>query len=863
MFTARSEVGGFRKSLLLSAAVSLAWAAMPGLAHADDGIETVIVTGTRTTGMKAADSAAPIQVVGAQALQNTGQPDVMQALSQNVPSFQAQGYGADTAALTLSAALRGLNPDDTLVLVNGKRRNTTANLQVDGGSPYQGAAAVDLSFIPEAAIDHVEVLQDGAAAQYGSDAIGGVVNIILKTNDSGGTIVATGGQYFEGDGDTAGISFNKGIDLDGRGFINFTFEERYHDFSRQGGADYRFSNPNGTLKSGLSPIDTTNIPLTPGYPDMNNIYGDPQYNLYNGFYNAGYKLGGGVEFYSFGSYGYREDSAYENYRKPDKVVGCEFPAPPNCTGGTLVYPLPYGFSPREGIDEIEYSFTAGFKGTFMDWGWDVSSTYGHDNDQVYTLNSANAQLFPVLQALSTTPIAPQRNFYDGSYTDSAWTTNLDVSRDFAIGLASPLNVAFGGEADQQTFAIGAGEPSSYYGAGAQSFTGYGPTDAGTHGRKDYAAYLDLAATVFTGLYIDVAGRYEHYSDFGRHHRRQSHGTLRFQSRLRRSRHNQHRLPRTDSWRKSIIPAPTFLRHFAQVQLPPNSPAALIAGFGPLKPELSHNYSAGFVAHPADDLQITVDAYEIDISNRIVGSGFLLGSVAGDPVSPKPFSTQSPLTEIRSISGISYAGIQLFTNGISTRTRGVEATINYASDFDRMGHVDWTAGFNYNETTITKEAPLPAVDYYDNTTIPSPVIQTTLLSRNATSSLTNATPKFKVVLNAYWTMDKWSVNLREDIYGPTSQWVSLNGSGTGDGATDTKIGTSPITDIDVGYRVTDYLKIDLGANNLFDLKPTKVPTINNGGTLQPADGNNVYGEPNQYSPYGINGGYYYGRITVSF
>jgi iron complex outermembrane receptor protein len=181
----------------------------------------------------------------------------------------------------------------------------------------------------------------------------------------------------------------------------------------------------------------------------------------------------------------------------------------------------------------------------------------------------------------------------------------------------------------------------------------------------------------------------------------------------------------------------------------------------------------------------------------------------------------------------------------------------------MGHVDWTAGFNYNETTITKEAPLPAVDYYDNSSIPSPVIQTTLLSRYATSSLTSATPKFKLVLNGYWTLAQWSVNLREDIYGPTSQWVSLNGSGSGGGATDTKIGTSPVTDIDVGYRFTDWLRLDLGANNLFDLKPTKVPTINNGGTLQPADGNNVYGEPNQYSPYGINGGYYYGRVTVNF
>jgi iron complex outermembrane receptor protein len=262
----------------------------------------------------------------------------------------------------------------------------------------------------------------------------------------------------------------------------------------------------------------------------------------------------------------------------------------------------------------------------------------------------------------------------------------------------------------------------------------------------------------------------------------------------------------------------------------------------------------------EDLQLTVDAYQIDIEDRIVGSGFILGYVQG--LTPSQTVSQAVLNAIKAHgntldSGISYAGISLFTNGVNTRTQGVEATASYASDFESAGHVDWTAGFNYNESVITKLVPLPAVDA-------DPAIgQTAILSRNATSSLIDAVPKFKVILDAYWTMSRWSVNLREDIYGPTSQWVSIDGSGTGPLAVDTKIGTSPITDIDVGYKVTDYLRIDLGANNLFDRRPTTVPNVNNGGNLQPADGNNVYGEPNQYSPYGINGGYYYGRVTINF
>jgi iron complex outermembrane receptor protein len=727
---------------------------------------------------------------------------------------------------------------------------------VDGGSPYQGAATTDLSFIPEAAIDHIEVLQDGAAAQYGSDAIAGVVNIITKSADHGGTLSATGGQYYEGDGDTGAASLNKGFDLGGGGWLNITVEERYHGFSRQGGADQRFSNPNGTLKSGLSPIDTTNIPLTPGYPNMNNIYGDPQYNIYNGFYNGGYKFGDGIEFYTFGSYGHRNDRSFENYRKPDKVSGVT-------STNVTVYPIPLGFSPKEAIKEDDYSLTAGFRGTTMGWGWDVSTTYGENHDQVYTLNSANAQLFPVLQAVSATPIEAQRDFFDGTYDATSWTSNLDISRDFSIGLASPLNVAFGGESSHDTFGIGAGEPSSYFGAGAQSFTGYGPTDAGTHGRTDYAGYIDLAAMVIPNLYVDLAGRFEHYSDFG--DAKVGKITARYditpEIAVRGTISTGFRAP---TLQEEYYSGTNVSPSFAQVQLPPNSPAAALAGFSSLKPELSHNYSAGLVAHPLDDLQLTVDAYEIDISNRIVGSGFLLGSVL-NPNTVPPSQTVISQAVLNAIaahgnvldSGISYAGIQLFTNGVNTRTQGIEATVNYASDFDAEGHVDWTAGFNYNETTITKIAPLPAVDYNAS------IGQTALLSRNATSALTNSTPKFKVVLNALWKLDRWSVNLREDLYGPSSQWVSLDGSGTGPNAADLKVGTAFITDLDLGYHLTDAIRFDIGANNLFDKKPPTVPNVPNGsGGVQPADGNNVYREPDGFSPYGINGGYYYGRVTIA-
>lgn len=848
-------------SSIIALAASAAWPCLAAEANAsttaaappsaDTTLTEVIVTGTRQSGLKAVDSPAPVQLVGADAFKRVGQPDLIQALAQTLPSFNAQGYGQDTAALTLTAALRGLNPNETLVLVDGKRRDGTANLQVDGGTAYQGSATTDLSFIPEAAIDHIEVLQDGAAAQYGSDAMAGVVNIILKTGDHGGSLSATGGQYFEGDGDTGAWSLNKGFNIGDKGFFNFTAEERYHDYSRQGGADYRFSTPSGALNPGLDPVDASGIPGAPGYPDVNNIYGDPRYTLYNIFYNAGYNLTQDIQLYSFASYGHRDASAYENYRPPSKVEGVD-------GDGQLVVPMPNGFSPIEALSENDYSVTGGVKGQTVGWNWDLSTTYGEDHDNINVDDTANADLFPVLQAASPTPIAAQRDFYAGSFDTTEWTNNLDVSRDFDVHLASPLNVAFGAESRRDTYEIGQGEPASYYGSGAQAFPGYGPVDSGSHSRTSYGTYLDLAAQPITGLHLDVAGRYEHYSDFG--DAKVGKVTARYDFNpiiaVRGTISTGFRAPTlAEEYYSGTVVSPTF----AMVQLPADSEAARVAGFSPLRPETSHNYSVGFVLHPADRLQITLDAYQIDIADRIVGSGFLLGEVLGH--SGEIVVSQAVLNAIAAHGSqldpdIYYAGITMFTNGVNSQTNGAELTVTYASDFGSFGHVDWSAGANYNNTIVTRQYPLPAdvVNPYFG--------QTALLG--AHPALSTETPKYKVVLGAFWSLSRWSVNLRETVYGPVSGYVSLNQTGTGAGADDLKIRATPITDLDIGYKITHALKLDIGANNLLNTRPPAVPNTSNGaGGVEPTDGNNVYGEPIQFSPFGINGGYYYGRLTYTF
>ncbi len=840
--------------IALAAASSAVHAAEAAATATDTGtsatVSEVIVTGTRQTGVKAADSAAPIQVVGAQALAHVGPPDLIQALSQNLPSFNASGYGADTAQLTLSAALRGLSPNDTLILVNGKRRHGTGNLAVDSGSPFTGSATADLSYIPVGAVDHVEVLQDGAAAQYGTDAIAGVVNIILKSADHGGSITATGGQYYQGDGATGAGSINIGLPLGPKGFINATVEEKYHNFSQQGGCDQRVSAPDCSLLPGLPLITQTGVPNAPNSPRVNHIYGDPQYNIYDGFYNAGYDLGG-VQLYSSGSYGHRVAQAFENYRVPSKVSGV------NLLGETI-YPFPAGFNPKEALREDDFSITGGIKGALSGWNWDLSTTYGRDTDRISTLNSANPALFQTLQAASATPIVPQTNFYDGTFINSEWTSNLDVSRDFNIGLASPLNVAFGGEARKNTFKIEDGEPASVYGAGEQAFPGFAASDQGSHSRTNYAGYLDFAVDPFTGLHVDLAGRYEHYSDFGDTEVGKLTARYDFNPMfaIRGTVSTGFRAP---TLAEEFYSATNVAPNFAFVQLPANSAAAQQAGFAPLKPEKSHNYSVGFVAHPAERLQITADVYQIEISDRIVNSNPIIGLNGTDIVS------QGVLDAIAAHGNVldpqvTYVGIQIFSNGANTRTRGAEVTLSYSSDFGDMGHVDWSAGFNYNETKVTRLNALPLA--VTNVAFG----QTQLLGPNALSALTTATPREKAVLGALWTLGKWSVNLRDTVYGPSSEVVSLNGTGTispDSLGAEVKIGTTSITDLDIAYRITDSLKLAVGANNLFDHRPSTVPTINAGGHFRPADGNNVFNEPAQFSPFGINGGYYYGRVTYSF
>ena len=794
------------------------------LAQAAGGteVETVIVTGTRATGLRAVDSPAPVQVLDNSALQRAGQPDLIQSLSQNVPSFTAQALGGDAANLTLSAKLRGLSPNDTLVLVNGKRRHGTGSLAVLGG-PYQGGAAADLNFIPVNSIDHVEVLTDGAAAQYGTDAIAGVVNIILKRATRGGNISLSGGNYIDQGGTTANLTANVGLaPLGDKSWLNLTAESRFHGHSDRGYPDPRVYNHDGIINVGPGGPNTAATSF-PGYPNVNHISGDALYHLNVVSYNAGYDVTEDTQVYSFGSYGHKNGQAFENYRVPSKA--------PN------IWPL--GFNPKEELMENDVSVTGGIKTKLAGWSVDLATTYGKDIDKFYTEGTANVDL----AALGST----QTMFYDGKFVASQWTTNLDVTREFEVGMASPLTVAFGVEHRKDSYDVGAGEPNSYFGSGAQSFPGLTPGDAGNHSRNNTGVYGDFAVSPVTGLKIDVAGRWEHFSDFGN----TTVGKL-------TARYDFNDAIAIRGTASTGFRAPTLAEEFytnvnvgptsAFGQLGPNSAAAKSLGVNGLKPEKSKNFSGGLVFHPTSQMTATVDAFYIKLKDRIVGSGNIYGR--GNPTGVNSAAVQSALEAFAgaaTVAADTQDGINIFANGLDTRTQGVEFVITDSENYGDFGHVDWSISGAFNDTKITKIKASPAS-----------IAPQLLYDDVAMSILTDATPKYKIIGGALWSLDAWSVNLRESLFGKSSELAVGDDGNTYRSTIKTKF----ITDVEVDYKVDANVKLAVGANNVFNTYPTRF----NSKLVQSyraANDNAAVGQYPDWSPFGINGGYYYGKITYTF
>lgn len=759
-------------------------------------LEPVVVTGTRSANALLWESVSPVDVVSSEDLSATGQTNLQDALKSILPSFGAQAVGYDFGALARTYQLRGLSPSHTLVLVNGKRRHSSASIYADSDSAAQGSAVVDLDFIPLSSVDRVEVLRDGAAAQYGSDAIAGVINVILKNASSGGSVSLLGGGYFNGGGSSRQIDLDSGTTVGGDGSLRLSAGYRFHDFSN---------------RSGYS-----------GGPQQARVQGDPRSQVGTMGFNLQKSVEKDVSVYAFGTLGHRDARAYENPRQP------------GATGLATVDALfPNGFSPQESSRENDFSLTAGLKGNDMaGWDWDLSATAGRNDVRLGIDHTVNPNLY------DTTGNA-QSVFQVGSFTSSELTTNLDLKRRLTVAsFAAPVTVALGVEDRYEKFSMGAGEFNSYTQGGAAGFQGFRPQDEANVSRNSVAAYLDLDAFVTEQWELGTAIRAEHYETMG--------------GRLTGKLSSRYNVSSGFALRGAMgngFHAPSLAQQYysntgvapsqAYVQLSPNSPGAKLLGAPALKPETSRNVTFGVVLEPAKDTHLAVDAYQVDIDNRIINTSQLNNSqLAVDAIAANGVVIPPGVT-----AGNAY--VSFFTNGVDTRTRGIDASLDLKTQWDRATVIKWVFNAGYNKTTIRRIHAAPAV---------LAAAGMSLVGPEQRSNLTSATPHTKLSLAGTWSREGWDFTIRETYYGRTEQ---VQGYGP---YYRYQTASAWITDADVGHELAKGIKLNVGASNLFNRYPGRVPLYVYQGA------NSITGNYDQYShatPYGINGGYYYVRLSALF
>ncbi|MBO9546322.1 MAG: TonB-dependent receptor [Caulobacter sp.] len=797
-------------------------------------IEEVIVTGTRSTSRTVTESMAPIDVISAAELTKSGKQSTRDLISTLVPSANTSNSGAGASFAIKTVSLRGLSADQTLVLVNGKRRHNTAILFVNG-TTQNGQSPPDLDLIPSASIERIEVLRDGASAQYGSDALAGVINVILKKSPEGGSMTALYGKTAEGDGETGQFSGNFGMQLGQEGYLNLTADIRITDPTDRGDKTLNTTQMYFPLNALGQPVrvGTAGATLDPREATANRHTshpGSPQVQLFSLGYSAGSPLGDKVDLYSFGTFSSRNTAAWLTFRNPN-------------ASNNITAIFPDGYTPRLFLKDRDFQVAFGAKGTeFLGFNWDLSTTFSRDDVDYYT-SSLNASLGP----------ASPTYFYLGTLKFQEWTSNLDLTREVDTGaFADPLFVAVGAEYRDDKFEIVAGEPASYinggyvapasspqagvvFAGGSQGVTGFPPFSAGAFSRDNISAYLNVEQKVTEKLELALAGRFEHYSDFG------NAKTFKLSSRyailpglaIRGTASTGFRAPSLQQQHYAssstigvIVPPATTTQLYPVQLLPPDNPAAIALGAKPLRPEKSVNYSVGLVAQPISRMNVTLDVYQIKIDNRILQSGTLGPNTA--------VSTALASQGLNPQQAAFYYG-----NFADTKTRGIDFVVDYRTDFGDFGNVHWTFSANHTKNKFTRVVQPPAalaaagIVYIDRVKI---------------GDLTVGTPKEKYILGADWTLKKFNTNLRLTRYGEVIQRTAL-------AANDETVSPKLIVDLDLSYAVSDNVSVSVGANNLLDAYPDSVRAANRG---TPA-----FAYYNQYAPYGISGGFYYVRMAAKF
>lgn len=787
-------------------------------------VNEVVALGTRRVNRTVTESPVPVDVIPNQLMENVGLIETSQILQRLAPSVNFPRTAiADGTDHLRPVTIRGLAPDQVLVLVNGKRRHTTALVHVNG-TVGRGSTSVDLNAIPSNAIERIEVLRDGAAAQYGSDAIAGVVNIILKSGERREATTTFGrvqssenGRSFT-DGEHVNLNGTYGILLGNGGSVTVNGEYRNRNRTNRAYPDLRTQYLAGDPRNSSAPI-------------ISSWQGDGDSRDVGGFLNAMLPLGK-AQLYAFGGVTKRDGMAAGFFRRAldDRTVRALHPN---------------GFLPEIGSDILDFSGSAGVRGDMRGWHWDIGSVYGGNTFKFSVHNSNNV----TLGANSPTEFPDA-----GTLRFQQWTNNLDLSRQFDIGMRAPLNVGVGAEFRVDFFKIAAGDPDTYRdggvriidgpnagrqgGVGSQVFPGFRPADVVDANRSNVAGYIDLETKPLEKLLINLAGRAENYSDFGSTTDGKIAARLELTKGLavRGAAGTGFRAPSLGQSYFSAtstnfivingVNTPFDIRTF-----PVGTPEARLLGAQDLKPERSRNLSGGVSIELPAGLTVTADYYAIDIDDRIVLSGNFTQTAVRQ------------LFESRGFTGV--GGGRFFTNAIDTETRGLDVVVNYGLLLGNAGTIRFLGGYNQNKSKVTRIAATPPQ---------LAAFQSTLFDRVEQGRIEKGQPRNNINLTLNWERGPLGVNLHNQRFGEVSQY---NADATG--ALDQTFRAKWITDLDVSAKVMQRFRVAVGADNLFDVYPDEWKDWNRGvaGSLTT---NGIYRYPGGTSPWGMNGRTIYVRLS---
>ncbi|MEE9433740.1 MAG: TonB-dependent receptor [Sphingorhabdus sp.] len=809
-------------------------------AEADDEVITVI--GSRGKPRSVTDSPVAVDSLGADELASTGATETGRILQELVPSFNFSSSSvSDGTDSLLPATLRGLGPDQTLVLVNGKRRHKAALIHVNT-SVGRGTAGTDISAIPASALKRVDVLRDGASALYGSDAIAGVINFELRDDPEAGNVTGSIGQTYDSDGLTFLASINKGFGFGDGGFVNITYEYRNKERTNRAGlsATCQFL---CNVVGGQIRADPSTEAREIAFNRQNFRIGDSESVGHSVFVNAGAPVSDIAELYAFGGWSTRRNESGGFYRRA------------NQGSRTLLALYPDGFLPliRPKVEDMSLAFGINWE-LGDNFKLDTSVNYGSNSYTFQIANSNNVSL----------GLASPTVFDAGTLELSEWSGNID-----AVYLMGDFSAAFGVGYRTENYQLIAGEPDSFadggfintdtinvpplFGptagsAGAQVFRGFSPANAVDESRDSLSAYLELTADLGDRVNLQAAGRYENYQGFGGSFTGKIAGlfTVTDGFKIRGSVTTGFRAPsmqqlffNSTSTQFVTVMGMTVAQERGTFRN--DSALAGTLGIPELQEETSFSYGGGVIFEPVDGLTITADYYHIDIDDRIMISGAI------NPVTP---AIQAAFDAAGATQG------QFFINGVDTSTDGIDVVASYKVPGDILGGaLTLTSSFNYNKTNVT-ELPAPGL-----------LAGLDLVTAQDVSIIEEWQPRTRFNAGANWKNDNWGFGVQLAQYG---KYTVCEGGCTG-AVTDTQeFGAKWLTDIQLDYKFDMGLKLSIGANNLFDV----VPDLNligqsRGGALFDSAGNEIVTSPGVFqfsrrsAPFGFNGGYYYFRASFDF